>query len=65
LAINCSIFLTAWVRRLYDNNFIRDSKLRDEEFDKCNDDNGYMLDNENDDVMQEMAGPDEDDISGE
>lgn len=53
------------MRRLYDNNFIRDSKLRDEEFDKCNDDNGYMLDNENDDVMQEMAGPDEDDISGE
>jgi hypothetical protein len=50
------------VRRLYDNNFILDSKLRDEEFDKCNDDKGYMLDNENDNVMQEMAGPDEDDI---
>jgi hypothetical protein len=65
LAINCSIFLTPWVRRLYDNNFIRDSKLRDEEFDKCNDDKGYMLDNENDNVMQEMSGPDEDDISGE
>jgi hypothetical protein len=28
------------------HNFIRDSELRDEEFEKCNDDNDYMLNNE-------------------
>jgi hypothetical protein len=30
------------------HNFIRDSDLRDEEFDKCDDDADYMPDSDND-----------------
>jgi hypothetical protein len=41
-------------------NFIRDSELRDEEFDKCDDDEDYMPDNEDDNAGQEVAEPYED-----
>jgi hypothetical protein len=44
------------------HNFIRDSELRDEEFDKCDDDEDYMPNNEDDNAGQEVAEPYEDDI---
>jgi hypothetical protein len=37
------------------HNFIRDSELRDEEFDKCDDDDDYMSDNEDANAGQEVA----------
>jgi hypothetical protein len=37
------------------HNFIRDSELRDEEFDKCDDDDDYMSDNEDANARQEVA----------
>jgi hypothetical protein len=37
--------------------------LRDEEFDKCDDDENYMSDNGDDNAGQEVAEPFEDDIS--
>jgi hypothetical protein len=43
------------------HNFIRDSALRDEEFDKCDEDEEYMPDNE-DDEGQEEAQPSDDDV---
>jgi hypothetical protein len=46
------------------HNFIRDSALRDEEFDKCDEDEEYMPDNE-DDEGQEEAQPSDDDIPEE
>jgi hypothetical protein len=44
------------------HNFIRDSELRDEEFDKCDDDEDYMPNNEDDNAGQEVAEPYEDGI---
>jgi hypothetical protein len=44
------------------HKFIRDSELRDEEFDKCNDDEDYMPNNEDDNVGQEVVKPYEDDF---
>jgi hypothetical protein len=44
------------------HNFICDSELRDEEFDKCDDDEDYMPNNEDDNAGQEVAEPYEDDI---
>jgi hypothetical protein len=46
------------------HNFIRDSALRDEEFDKCDEDEEYMPDNE-DDEGQEETQPSDDDIPEE
>jgi hypothetical protein len=37
--------------------------LRDEEFDKCDDDENYMPNNGDDNAGQEVAEPFEDDIS--
>jgi hypothetical protein len=45
------------------HNFIRDSELRDEEFDKCDDDDDYMSDNEDANVGQEVAKSYEDGFS--
>jgi hypothetical protein len=44
------------------HNFIRDSELRDEEFEKYDDDEDYMPDNEDDNEGQEVSQPYEDDI---
>jgi hypothetical protein len=44
------------------HNFICDSELRDEEFDKCDDDEDYMPDNEDNNAGQEVAEPYEVDI---
>jgi hypothetical protein len=52
--------------KLFCNNckqIICDSELRDEEFDKCDDDENYMPDNGDDNAGQEVAEPFEDDIS--
>jgi hypothetical protein len=37
------------------HNFIHDNKLRDKEFDKCDDNEDYMTDNEDDNEGQEVA----------
>jgi hypothetical protein len=37
------------------HNFIHGSELRDEEFDKCDDDGDYMPDNKGDNEGQEVA----------
>jgi hypothetical protein len=44
------------------HNFIHDSELRDEEFDKCDDDKDYMPDKEDDNVGQEVVECYDDDI---
>jgi hypothetical protein len=44
------------------HNFIRDSELRHEEFEKCDEDEDYMPDNEDDNKEQEVAQLYEDDI---
>jgi hypothetical protein len=49
------LFLIVWVRKLY-------GSLRDEKFDKYNDDEDYMSDNEDDNAGQEVAEPYENDI---
>jgi hypothetical protein len=43
------------------HNFIRDISLRDEDFDKCDEDENYMPQDE-DDEGQEVAQPIDDDI---
>jgi hypothetical protein len=48
--------LLAWICII-----IRDSALRDEEFDKCDEDEEYMPDNE-DDEGHEEAQPSDDDV---
>jgi hypothetical protein len=44
------------------HNFIRNSELRDEEFNKCDDNKDYMPNNEDDNVRQEVIEPYEDDF---
>jgi hypothetical protein len=44
------------------HNFIRDIPLRDEDFDKCDEDENYMPQDEDDNEGQEVAQPTEDDI---
>jgi hypothetical protein len=46
-------------------NFIRDIALRDEDFDKCDEDENYMAQDEDDKEGQEVAQPTEDDIPEE
>jgi hypothetical protein len=45
------------------HNFIHDSELRDEDFEKYDDDEDYMPNNEDDNEGQEVAEPYKDDIS--
>jgi hypothetical protein len=47
------------------HNFIRDIPLRDEDFDKCDEDENYMPQDEDDNEGQEVAQPIEDDIPEE
>jgi hypothetical protein len=47
------------------HNFIRDIPLRDEDFDKCYEDENYMPQDEDDNEGQEVAQPIEDDIPEE
>jgi hypothetical protein len=47
------------------HNFIRDIPLRDKNFDKCDEDENYMPQDEDDNEGQEVAQPTEDDIAEE
>jgi hypothetical protein len=47
------------------HNFIRDIPLRDEDFDKCDEDENYMHQDEDDNEGQEVAQLIEDDIPEE
>jgi hypothetical protein len=47
------------------HNFIRDIPLRNEDFDKCDEDENYMPQDEDDNEGQEVAQPIEDDIPEE